>query len=870
MANIQVVVRCRGRNERETSANSKVVVDLPSQNCTVDDAYVIVDNNHGMKSTNETKTYKIDQVYGSQADQRVIFERVAMPLFNDFMNGYNVTILSYGQTGTGKTYTMCGEIDNDDNSKSNNNDINNNNDNNDDDDKKHILTDKAGIIPRVLKQIFLSLTNQDDYVVKCSHIELYNEELKDLLADDDDKKLRLYESNGKNIIQNLKYDHITNFASGFDLLKRGLARRKTASTRINDVSSRSHAIFTILLYKESSQGKFLFSKMNLVDLAGSENISKSGAINQRAKEAGSINQSLLTLGRVINSLSLSTPASHIPYRESKLTRLLQDSLGGSTKTALITTISPAKINVEETISALDYACKAKNIKNLPQSGHESEIILKKTLVKNLSAEIASKNYDLIAARTKNGIYISEENYTKLTDENLCMRGELDEAKLLIELLLSKEEDFETFKHKNEIIREDLLKKIDVLDEKSKSTSTQFEAEKQKNIILLQKINTINSANRELTEKLDQISSECSDVKTKLEMKDRQIEDKNEEIFKLNTKVMESMSKINLLTKLINEHADQSYRTIKSIINKVLRQTEESSELVDSYSSTLMNSMKEFKLAVVENVETIKSNWYENSCNELKNTFTNFNLVYQKLGEFFEQTMISLEKDFAKSGLMKFQFTMDQRSTEQQKVILEQERQKFKDEALKAITSIINDYDQKVGLASIQSITHFGNELVHSENNKLRKAQQNSMEDISNMIKQAEKVNQIEKPDIKLTFEKLKTLNKSQSFSSIEPEIPEISTIRDRLNDDSVCESLNEFCEALISFKNHEDVIPQASTMEINGHTRIPTKAHSSRSPTRISPHRMSPMKAEIPKHIISAEQLANRKRRKVLQPANMN
>merc|ERR550539_1243664 len=146
-------------------------------------------------------------------------------------------------------------------------------------------------------------------------------------------------------------------------------------------------------------------KLNLVDLAGSENVGRSGAINQRAREAGNINQSLLTLGRVITSLVDRTP--HIPYRESKLTRLLQDSLGGRTKTSIIATISPAAINHEETLSTLDYAHRAKNITNKPEVNQK---ISKKEKLLDYHHEIDRLKLELSAARDKQGVYLPKDTY----------------------------------------------------------------------------------------------------------------------------------------------------------------------------------------------------------------------------------------------------------------------------------------------------------------------------------------------------------------------------------------------------------------------------------------------------------------------------
>jgi len=177
--------------------------------------------------------------------------------------------------------------------------------------------------------------------------------------------------------------------------------------------SRSHTIFTVTVHiRESTEaGEDLIrtGKINLVDLAGSENISRSGATNQRAKEAGNINQSLLTLGRVITGLVEKTP--HIPYRESKLTRLLQDSLGGKTKTCIVATVSPVLANLEESMSTLDYAHRAKSITNRPQINQR---LSKQAFIKEYDQEIERLRKDLVAQRSGHGIYVDPDNYNEMT------------------------------------------------------------------------------------------------------------------------------------------------------------------------------------------------------------------------------------------------------------------------------------------------------------------------------------------------------------------------------------------------------------------------------------------------------------------------
>jgi kinesin family protein 11 len=364
------------------------------------------------------------------------------------LDGFNCTIFAYGQTGTGKTYTMSGDIT----------DI-------------QPTPDAAGIVPRVLFSLFNKLGDdegeQSEHSVKCSFIELYNEELRDLLSADDATKLKIYDEANKNgrtstMVQGMEETHIKSASNGIKLLREGSHKRQVAATKCNDLSSRSHTVFTVTVYmkRTSDTGEDYVSagKLNLVDLAGSENIQRSGAENKRAAEAGLINKSLLTLGRVINALV--DKSSHIPYRESKLTRLLQDSLGGKTKTCIIATLSPAKSNLEETISTLDYAFRAKNIRNKPQV---NQTVSKKTLFKEFTSEIEKLKSELVATRQRNGVYLTAERYEEITTESESRRILSDEQRDKIETmetnlrnkvqeLFALSTNFQTAKKSNEATR----------------------------------------------------------------------------------------------------------------------------------------------------------------------------------------------------------------------------------------------------------------------------------------------------------------------------------------------------------------------------------------------------------------------------------
>lgn len=304
-----------------------------------------------------------------------------------------------------------------------------------------LLAPDAGIIPRVLQTLFNKLdADGTENCVRCSFIELYNEELRDLLTPDENAKLKIFDDFSKKghastMVQGVEERHITCAADGIKRLQEGSIRRQVAATKCNDLSSRSHTVFTITVHAKrpggGSEDFISLGKLNLVDLAGSENIQRSGAENKRAAEAGLINKSLLTLGRVINALV--DKSSHIPYRESKLTRLLQDSLGGRTKTCIIATISPAKSNLEETISTLDYAFRAKNIKNRPQV---NTLISKKALLTEFTAEIEKLKTELIATRLRNGVHLTNEAYEEMTVQNESRRILSEEQAAKIETLES--------------------------------------------------------------------------------------------------------------------------------------------------------------------------------------------------------------------------------------------------------------------------------------------------------------------------------------------------------------------------------------------------------------------------------------------------
>ncbi|XP_059930075.1 kinesin-like protein KIF11 isoform X2 [Gadus macrocephalus] len=391
-SNIKVAVRCRPFNAAERKSSPCVVDCEPNRK-----EVTLKTGGHNDKATR--KTYTFDMVFGQSAKQIDVYRGVVCPILDEVIMGYNCTVFAYGQTGTGKTFTMEGERS----------------------EGEQFTWEEdpqAGIIPRTLHQIFEKLSeNNTEFSVKVSLLEIYNEELFDLLSTSDDitERLQLFDDPRNKrgvVVKGLEEVVVHNKDEVYQILKRGSAKRKTASTLMNAYSSRSHSVFSVTIHMKevNLDGEELvkIGKLNLVDLAGSENIGRSGAVDKRAREAGNINQSLLTLGRVINALVEKRP--HIPYRESKLTRILQDSLGGRTKTSIIATVSPSSSNLEETMSTLEYASRAKNIMNKPEVNQK---LTKRTLIKEYTEEIERLKKDLAATREKNGVYLSSESYESM-------------------------------------------------------------------------------------------------------------------------------------------------------------------------------------------------------------------------------------------------------------------------------------------------------------------------------------------------------------------------------------------------------------------------------------------------------------------------
>ncbi|KAL4570978.1 hypothetical protein LXL04_017727 [Taraxacum kok-saghyz] len=391
--NVQVIVRCRPLSNDETKAHTPVVIT-----CTENKKEVSVFQNIASKQID--RSFVFDKVFGPNTQQRDLYHAAVSPIVFEVLEGYNCTIFAYGQTGTGKTYTMEGGGRK----------------------KNGEFPSDAGVIPRAVGQIFDTLEALNaEYDIKVTFLELYNEEIIDLLVVEETSKspykpiALMEDGKGGVFIRGLEEEIVSTADEIYKILEKGSAKRRTAETLLNKQSSRSHSIFSITIHiKETTpEGEKLIrcGKLDLIDLAGSESISRSGSREGRAREAGEINKSLLTLGRVINTLV--EHSVHIPYRDSKLTRFMRDSLGGKTKTCIIATISPSIHSLEETLSTLDYAHRAKHIKNKPQINQK---MMKSAMMKDMCSKIERLKQEVYATTEENGICVRKDRYLHEEEE----------------------------------------------------------------------------------------------------------------------------------------------------------------------------------------------------------------------------------------------------------------------------------------------------------------------------------------------------------------------------------------------------------------------------------------------------------------------
>lgn len=424
---MKVVVRCRPLNLKEESngpAGGIVQMDLRLGQ--------VILRNPRAPPTEPQKTFTFDAVYDANSKQRDLYDESVRPLIDSVLAGFNGTIFAYGQTGTGKTYTMQGAW---------------------------LDPEKQGVIPNAFDHIFTHISrSQSDkqYLVRASYLEIYREEIRDLLDPNhgNTRGLELRESPENRVyVQDLTSCVCKSIKEIEEVMNVGNQARAVGTTDMNEYSSRSHALFLITV--ECSQpgpdGRkhIRVGRLNLVDLAGSERQAKTGVQGERLKEAAKINLSLSALGNVISALA-DGRSGHVPYRDSKLTRLLQDSLGGNAKTVMVATLGPAPQHYDETLTTLRYANRAKNIQNQPRVNEDPKDALLREFQKEIARLRAQLNHRVWRSKQKKE-QLDDEGYERDVEDEVTECEEREMEKEAEEYVKMEEQRLEKEK---EAIRED--------------------------------------------------------------------------------------------------------------------------------------------------------------------------------------------------------------------------------------------------------------------------------------------------------------------------------------------------------------------------------------------------------------------------------
>ncbi len=610
---VRVVCRIRPLLQRE--------IDAQPENA-VSPLKIIDANTIEVYNDKEEHAFIIDRVYGIDTSQLQLYEDTCSPLVQDVINGYNATIFAYGQTGTGKTFTMEGDI----------NDV-----------------DRKGIIPRSFESLYQSLNelhSSIEYSVKVSYIEIYMERIKDLLEPSrNNSELVIREDKTKGIyISGVTEATVESYDELLSIMTTGSTNRAVAATKMNEGSSRSHSVFSITVsLRNTSTFITKVGKLVLVDLAGSEMVKKTNAQGQQLEEAKTINKSLSALGQVINALA-SEKQGHIPFRDSKLTRILQDSLGGNSKTVLVVNISASIFDTSETLSTLRFGMRAKGIQTrvtmnqLHRSVEELELLLKtkEEIIDTLLLEIDT-------LKQENLVQTAEfEQQLKLHTDTLGEKQvefeQLQTSKTLDDTWLIEEYILEVAKLKEDLLVEsnaktELVKQIEASDVTLETLKKRVSELEEVNATLLVSANESSEAERLKKELYELQVSTMKQASTQQE------------------EVLSLQNSKKLLTDELQLYKTKSTQAIEKEselllnIDRLEHNLENTTTLMKKEKESMQEEIKQLrgKLFELENELEYKKRTIENDAYELEKSKLKLTQVEQELADMNRAHLQTVEK-----------------------------------------------------------------------------------------------------------------------------------------------------------------------------------------------------------------------------------
>ena len=619
--NIKVISRFRPMNELEKSNGNEEVAEFTSETSLT---FNSIRENHRIR-------FNFDRIFPPNSTQEELYNFGVKEIIDGVLDGYNGTVLAYGQTSSGKTYTMEGLIDDE---------------------------SKMGVIPRMINHVFNFIRNNNDieFIMKASMVELYQEKIRDLI-DTKRVNLNIRETPSRVIyIENLSEYYVYCENDILNILKIGRENRAQASTKMNEHSSRSHSIFMITInQKNNKEGNAKTGKLYLVDLAGSEKITKTGATGTTLEEAKIINKSLTSLGIVINRLT-DGKSKHIPYRDSKLTRVLQESIGGNSKTCLIITCSPSVFNESETLSTLRFGERAKKIRNKAKINKEVTVMELQRIIDSLNEKLKNANKRIIQLENyikNNGLVVPMSDYKVNDEEKKENEDDEEESNLNVNNVIKIDEEDEKLINEFKDKFDDDIKNI--------------------NENLINVINGMQEKN--FLSKKDDLIQNLINIKKKIELKDienqKKIKDLEEELENVTS------LKDKLQLKFISEENNNPFNNLNEFhenyfefIDKIKKKAINNK---DNELLTICNDFKNQYLGQINNEENkfenkeIQTETYETEIDLIKEKYENEKRILFKTLDEKNENFFEMENNFTELK-DKYENTVVQINDDQKKLI----------------------------------------------------------------------------------------------------------------------------------------------------------------------------------------------------------